>query len=65
MESARAAAQKVADALGAPGNSYAVPVRLLGVQKGHPDDYRSVKTWAGVTVAAFVIGTIWELMVRR
>ena len=65
MESARAAAQKVADALGAPGSSYPVPVRLLGVQKGHPADYRSVKIWAGITLAAFVTGTIWEVMARR
>jgi len=64
-QSARAAAQKVADALGAPGNAYPVPVRYLGALKDHPSDYRSVKMWAGVTLAAFVIGTIWELMARQ
>jgi hypothetical protein len=65
QDSTRAAAQKVADALGAPGSTYPVPVRLLGVLRAHPSDYRAVWIWTGATLAAFVIGTVWEVMVRR
>jgi hypothetical protein len=51
--------------LGAPGSAYPVPVRSLGVPRDHPSDNRSAWTWLGITLAAFAIGTLWEVMARR
>jgi hypothetical protein len=63
-ESAHAAARHIADAFGAPGNNYSIPVRSIGALRDHSADNRTGWIWAGCTIAALAVGTVWAIAKR-
>ena len=63
-ETARAAAEGIADAFGPAGGRPAIEVRAGGTPGDDPAETRRAWIWVGIVVAAFAAGFAWELADR-